>query len=89
MCSKHPFQAMFCPVNMSCDRDVSCVVSLLYHVLISVQLVSYVATIQCTLRAQKYGNDGLQQHKNVLSNSLIFLVVFDAILVQNSIHKLY
>ena len=41
-----------------------------------------------TLRVQKYSNDGIQ-HENVLSNTLIFFVVFDAMLVQNSFHKTY
>ena len=49
MCSKHPFRAMCCPVNMYCDRDISCIVIVTYHVLISVQLVSYVVSIPCSL----------------------------------------
>ena len=49
MCSKHPFRAMCCPVNMYCDRDISCIVIVTYHVLISVQLVSYVVSIPCNL----------------------------------------
>ena len=32
---------------MYCDRDVSCIVIVAYHVLISVGLVSYVVSIQC------------------------------------------
>ena len=38
--SKHPFRAMRCPVNVYCDRDISCMVIVTYHVLISVLLVS-------------------------------------------------
>ena len=49
MYSKHPFRAMCCPVNMYCDRDISCIVIVTYHVLISVQLVSYVVSIPCNL----------------------------------------
>ena len=49
VCSKHPFRAMCCPVNMYCDRDISCIVTVTYHVLISVQLVSYVVSIPCNL----------------------------------------
>ena len=49
MCSKHPFRAMCCPVNMYCDRDISCIVIVTYHELISVQLVSYVVSIPCNL----------------------------------------
>ena len=49
MCSKHPFRAMCCPVNMYCDRDISCIVIVTYHVLISVQLVSYVVSIPCNV----------------------------------------
>ena len=49
MCSKHPFRAMCCPVNMYCDRDISCIVIVTYHVLVSVQLVSYVVSIPCNL----------------------------------------
>ena len=41
LCSKHPFRAMCCPVNMYCDRDISCTVIVTYYVLISVLLVSY------------------------------------------------
>ena len=41
MRSKHPFRAMCYPVNVYCDRDISCIVIVRYHVLISVQLVSY------------------------------------------------
>ena len=48
-CSKHPFRAMCCPVNMYCDREISCIVIATYHVLISVQLVSYVVSIPCNL----------------------------------------
>ena len=46
MCSYHPFRAMCCPVNMYCDRDISCIVIVTYHELISVQLASYVVSIQ-------------------------------------------
>ena len=49
VCSKHPFRAMYCPVNKHCDRDISCIVILTYHVLINVQLVSYAVRIQCRL----------------------------------------
>ena len=49
MCSKHPFRAMCCPVNMYCDRDISYIVTVTYHVLISVQLVSYVVSIPSNL----------------------------------------
>ena len=38
--SKHPFRAMCCPVNVYCDLDVSCIVIVMYHALISVQLMS-------------------------------------------------
>ena len=37
VCSKHPFRAMCCPVNVYCDRDISCIVIVTYHVLISVR----------------------------------------------------
>ena len=47
MRSKHPFRAMCYPVNVYCDRDISCMVIVTYHVLISVLLVSYVVSIQC------------------------------------------
>ena len=40
---------MRCPVNMYCDRDTSCIVIVTYHVLISIQLVSYVVSITCNL----------------------------------------
>ena len=49
VCNKHPFRAMCCPVNMYCDRDISCIVIVTYHVLISVQLVSYVVSISCNV----------------------------------------
>ena len=49
VCSKHPFWAMCCPVSMHCDRYISCIVVVTYHVSISVQLVSYVVSIQCKL----------------------------------------
>ena len=49
MRSKHPFRAMCCPVNVYCDRDISCMVIVTYHVLISVLLVSYVVSIQYRL----------------------------------------
>ena len=49
MCSKHPFRAICCPVNMYCDRDISCIVTVTYHVVISVQLVSYLVSIPCNL----------------------------------------
>ena len=42
MRSEHPFRVMCCPVNVYCDRDISCIVIVTYHVLISVLLVSYV-----------------------------------------------
>ena len=44
-----PFWAMCCPVNVYCDRDISCIVTVTYHVLISAQLVSYVVSILCNL----------------------------------------
>ena len=37
VCSKHPFRAMCCPVNVYGD--------LKYHVLVSVQLMSYVMNV--------------------------------------------
>ena len=43
--SKHRFWAACYPVNMYCDRDISCFVIVTYHVLISVQFVSYVVII--------------------------------------------
>ena len=49
MRSKHPFPAMYCLVNMHCDRNISCIVIVTYHVLINVQLVSHVVSIQCRL----------------------------------------
>ena len=49
MRSKHPFRAMCYPVNVYCDRDISCTVIVTYHVFISVLLVSYVVSIQCRL----------------------------------------
>ena len=50
MRNKHPFRAMRHPVNVYCDRDISCIVI----VLISVQLVSYVASIQCRLVSLRF-----------------------------------
>ena len=47
--SKHPFWEMCYPVNMYCDRDKPCIVIVTYHILITVQLVSYVVSIQCRL----------------------------------------
>ena len=49
MCSKHPFREMCYPVNMYCDLDISCIVTVTYHILISVWLVSYVVSIPCNL----------------------------------------
>ena len=49
MRSKHPFRAMCCPVNVYCDLDISCIVIVTYHILISVLLVSYVVSIPCNL----------------------------------------
>ena len=49
MRSKHPFRAMCLPVSVYCDRDISCIVIVTYHVLISVQLVSCVVSIPCNL----------------------------------------
>ena len=49
MCSKHTFQSMCCHVNMYCDRGRSRIVIVTYHVLISVQVVSYVVSIHCKL----------------------------------------
>ena len=46
VCSKHPFRAMCRPVNMYCDRDISCIVIVTYYALISVLLVSCVVSIQ-------------------------------------------
>ena len=40
---------MCCPVNMYCDRDISIIVIVTYHVLINAQLVSYAVSIQCNL----------------------------------------
>ena len=37
------------PVNMYCDRDISCIVIVTYYVLINVQLVSYVVSIPSNL----------------------------------------
>ena len=49
MLSKHPFRSVCYPVNVYCDCDISCIVIVTYHVLIGVQLVSYVVRIQCRL----------------------------------------
>ena len=54
MRSKHPFRAMCCPVNVYCDRDISCIVIVTYHVLISVLLVSYVVSIQYRLISLRF-----------------------------------
>ena len=54
MRSKHPFRAMCYPVNVYCDRDISCMVIVTYHVLISVLLVSYVVSIQCRLISLRF-----------------------------------
>ena len=51
---KHPFRAMCYPVNVYCDRDISCMVIVTYHVLISVLLVSYVVSIQCRLISVRF-----------------------------------
>ena len=50
-CSEHPFWAMYCPVNMYCDPGISCIVIVMYHVLISVQLVSYAVSCKNAIRA--------------------------------------
>ena len=52
--SKHPFWAMCHPVDVYCDRDISCIVIVTYHVLISVLLVSYVVSIQCRLISLRF-----------------------------------
>ena len=54
MRSKHPFQAMCYPINVYCDRDISCIVIVTYHALISVQLVLYVVSIQCRLISLRF-----------------------------------
>ena len=54
MHSKHPFRAMYCPVNVYCDRDIQCMVIVTYHVLISVLLVSYVVSIQYRLISVRF-----------------------------------
>ena len=56
MRSKHPFRAMCSPVNVYCDRDISCMVIVTYHVLISVLLVPYVVSIQCIDQSSVYIN---------------------------------
>ena len=56
VCSLNPFRAMCYPVNMYCDRDISCIVIVTYHVLISIQLVSYVVSIQCKLVSLHLGS---------------------------------
>ena len=56
MRSEHPFRVMCCPVNVYCDRDISCIVIVTYHVLISVLLVSYVVSIQCIDQSSVYIN---------------------------------
>ena len=56
MRSEHPFRVMCCPVNVYCDRDISCIVIVTYHVLISVLLVSYVVSIQCINQSSVYIN---------------------------------
>ena len=43
--SKRPFRAICSLVNVYCDRDISCIVILTYHVLIGVQLMSYVMSV--------------------------------------------
>ena len=45
---------MCCPVNMYCDHDISGIVIVTYHVLISAQFVSYVVSIPWNLIS---GND--------------------------------
>ena len=47
MRGKHPFRAMCCPVNVYCDRDISCIVIVTYYVLINILFESYVVSIQC------------------------------------------
>ena len=54
MRSEYPFRVMCCPVNVYCDRDISCIVIVTYHVLISVLLVSYVVSIQCRLISVRF-----------------------------------
>ena len=56
MRSEHPFRVMCCPVNVYCDRGISCSVIVTYHVLISVLLVSYVVSIQCITQSSVYIN---------------------------------
>ena len=54
MCSKHPSRVMCYPLNVYCDRDISCIVIVTYHVLISVQLVPYVVSIQYRLISLRF-----------------------------------
>ena len=54
MHSKHPFWAMCYPVNVYYDRDISCIAIVMYHVLISLLLVSYVVNIQCRLISLRF-----------------------------------
>ena len=56
MRSKHPFPVMSYPVNVYYDRDISCIVIVTYHVLISVQFVSYVVNIQCRLISLRFAS---------------------------------
>ena len=55
---KHPFRAMCCPVNVYRDRDISYVLIVKYHVLISIQLVSYVVGVQCRLISLRFALRG-------------------------------
>ena len=70
MCSKHPFWAMCCPVNMYCDRDLACIVIVTYYILISVLLVSYVVSIQC--RCSVFGFALHKKHQIVVVYRQIF-----------------
>ena len=72
MCSKHPFRAMCCPVNMYCDRDISCTVIVTYYVLISVLLVSYVVSIPCNLIRSVFGFALYKKQQTVVVHCEIF-----------------
>ena len=56
MRSKHPFRAMCSPVNVYCDRDISCMVIVTYNVLISVLLVPYAVSIQYRLISVRFAS---------------------------------
>ena len=72
-CSKHSFWAMSCPVNMYCDRGISCIVNVTYHVLTSVQSVSYAVSIQCKLISLRFAPKDITSKSRLYCQSTLGL----------------